>query len=37
MKYFDNPGQTYNLPEIIDLLQQLQDKDKITEYLALIL
>ncbi len=37
MKYIDNPGQTYKLPEIVGLLQQLQDKDKITEYLALIL
>ena len=37
MKYIDNPEQTYKLPEIVSLLQQLQDKDKITEYLALIL
>jgi len=37
MKYIDNPEQTYKLPEIVNLLQQLQDKDKVTEYLALIL
>ena len=37
MKYIDNPEQTCKLPEIVSLLQQLQDKDKITEYLALIL
>ncbi len=37
MKYIDNPEQTYKLPEIVHLLQQLQDMDKITEYLALIL
>ncbi|MFO7802723.1 MAG: Rpn family recombination-promoting nuclease/putative transposase, partial [Desulfovermiculus sp.] len=37
MKYIDHPEQTYKLPEIVSLLQQLQDKDKITEYLALIL
>ena len=37
MKYIDTPEQTYKLPEIVNLLQQLQDKDKVTEYLALIL
>jgi biotin operon repressor len=37
MKYIDNPEQSYKLPEIVNLLQQLQNKDKITEYLALVL
>ena len=37
MKYIDHPEKMYKLPEIVGLLQQLQDKDKITEYLALIL
>ena len=37
MKYIDHREQTYKLPEIVGLLQQLQNKEKITEYLALIL